>query len=80
MGYLFVHGVSRGAWRRLGWAMGGVVLIATILGFVGWAAATSLSAWRHIEGVDAQDIGRQTSLTTGVIGIAAAFLYLGIHG
>jgi len=79
MGYLLVLGVRKEAWKRLGWAMGGVVLIATILGFVGWAAAISWAAWLNLQGVNARDIAQNVFLATGAIGVIVAFLYLGVH-
>jgi hypothetical protein len=79
MSYLLVLAVSRTAWKRLAWAMGIVILFATVLSFVGYAAAISFGAALKIP-LDAQKIAGATFLITGAIGIPVAFFYLAVHG
>lgn len=61
---------------KLGKYLGGGVLIATVMGFVGWAAAVSFAAMFNLEGVDPVKIGTTTFYLVGCLSVIGVFLLL----
>jgi hypothetical protein len=67
-------------WKDLWKYLGGVVLLATVCSFVGYAAAVSYAALFKIEGVEPLKIAGHTFHITGSLGLIGALLILTFEG
>ena len=65
--------MDRAAFRRLGENLLWAIAIATVLGFVAYAAAVSIKAALNLEDVDPVKIGTEAFFTTGAMGVIGAF-------
>jgi hypothetical protein len=60
--------------------LAGAVLLATVLGFFGYAAAVSYAAIFKIDGIDPVKIGTHTFFITGVLAVVGALLLVVAQG
>ena len=71
---------SGNRWKRTYEYLGSAVLIATVCGFLGYAAAVSYAAIFRIEGIDPVKIGTHTFFIPGVLAVLGALLLVVAQG